>query len=157
MPCDNWQSPGKTPLLSWRQLSQWKAVDSWFTPAFPTSFSPLWKEFFPCSVGTCIELATVADSKLKFFAWEIPAFGLFQVNILVACATEQRTPPTALGSVSKQVQTRKQALCWSPLFWLPWNLKACLSPGGLHRWLSGKESACHYRRGGFDPRIRKIP
>ena len=112
---------------------------------------------FPCSVGTCIELATVADSKLKFFAWEIPAFGLFQVNILVACATEQRTPPTALGSVSKQVQTRKQALCWSPLFWLPWNLNACLSPGGLHRWFSGKESACHYRRGGFDPRIRKIP
>ena len=28
---------------------------------------------------------------------------------------------------------------------------------GLPRWLSGKESACHCRRRGFDPWVRKIP
>ena len=28
---------------------------------------------------------------------------------------------------------------------------------GLPRWLSGKESACQYRRCGFDPWVRKIP
>ena len=28
---------------------------------------------------------------------------------------------------------------------------------GLPRWLSGKESTCQYRKGGFDPWVRKIP
>ena len=28
---------------------------------------------------------------------------------------------------------------------------------GLPRWLSGKESACHCRRGRADPWVRKIP
>ena len=28
---------------------------------------------------------------------------------------------------------------------------------GLSWWLGGKESACQYRRGGFDPWVRKIP
>ena len=28
---------------------------------------------------------------------------------------------------------------------------------GLPRWLSGKESACQYRRHGFDPWVGKIP
>jgi len=29
--------------------------------------------------------------------------------------------------------------------------------GGLPWWLSGKESACQYRRRGFNPWVRKIP
>ena len=33
-----------------------------------------------------------------------------------------------------------------------------LSPGGrMPRWLSGKESTCHCRRGGFHPWVGKIP
>ena len=34
-------------------------------------------------------------------------------------------------------------------------LRICLA--GLPRWFSGKESACHRRRHGFDPWYRKIP
>ena len=33
----------------------------------------------------------------------------------------------------------------------------CITKLWLPRWLSGKESACQFRRRGFDPWVRKIP
>ena len=33
----------------------------------------------------------------------------------------------------------------------------CMYIHGLPRWLIDKESACQYRRSGFDPWIQKIP
>ena len=36
-------------------------------------------------------------------------------------------------------------------------IRGVIALQGLPWWLSGKESACHYRRLGFNPWIRKIP
>ena len=118
-------------------------------------FSSIKAVSFPWCLGSCIELATVADPKLKSFASEISAFRLFQANILVACALNREHRQGLWGWGANRCGTQKQALCWSVLFWLPCNLKACLSPGMLHRWLSGKESACHCRKCGLDPWVRK--
>ena len=44
------------------------------------------------------------------------------------------------------------AILWNPFFWIQSKI-AC----GLPTWFSGKESACQYRRHGFNPWVEKIP
>ena len=51
-------------------------------------------------------------------------------------------------------------LCWHLLLFLPSHFRASIKDIGLLNWLSGKESACQWRRckrGWFDPRVEKIP
>ena len=52
--------------------------------------------------------------------------------------------------------------CWSTKKYIIYvsnlmNLLVSVYPGGLPWWLSGKESACEYRRHGFDLWVRNIP
>ena len=51
-------------------------------------------------------------------------------------------------------------LCWHLLLFLPSHFRASIKDIGLLKWLSGKESACQWRRckrGWFDPWVEKIP
>ena len=65
----------KTPLLSWQEFSQWKAMDSGFTTALLTSFAPLQKcSPSHASTGTCHgsrpQILILCQSQINLFAGE---------------------------------------------------------------------------------------
>ena len=57
------------------------------------------------------------------------------------------------SEVSRCALTQAPSLHPLPFF----KIRGVIALQGLPWWLSGKESACHYRRLGFNPWIRKIP